>query len=109
MTTSPPAQTPSDPFDLHQKITRDSARDSAPKSSFSLEAIRLPWPTSWPALFGRSAPLIVEIGFGGGTFLMDLARRNPQANVVGVEHSHHCLTDVEALVLKQRATNIRLI
>jgi len=45
------------------------------------------WPTDWTAVFGRSAPLLVEIGFGGADFLVDLAQNRPEANVVGVELS----------------------
>lgn len=48
---------------------------------------QLPWPADWPALFGRAAPLVVEIGFGSGLFLVDLARRRPEANVLGLEIS----------------------
>lgn len=45
------------------------------------------WPTDWTAVFQRSAPLIIEIGFGGGHFLIDLARKRPFANVLGIEIS----------------------
>lgn len=55
----------------------------------------LPWPTDWAALFGRLAPLFVEIGFGRGDALIDLARRHPEANVVGIEMSNRCLAAVE--------------
>lgn len=48
---------------------------------------QLPWPTNWAEIFGREAPLIVEIGFGGGHFLIDLAQKRPFANVLGVEIS----------------------
>ena len=42
----------------------------------------------WPVLFGREAPLLVEIGFGNGQFLLDLASSRPEANVLGLEISH---------------------
>ena len=29
---------------------------------------QLPWPADWAALFGRAAPLVMEIGFGSGLF-----------------------------------------
>ena len=34
---------------------------------------QLPWPADWAALFGRAAPLLMEIGFGSVLFLTDLA------------------------------------
>jgi tRNA (guanine-N7-)-methyltransferase len=51
----------------------------------ALEGLRLPWPAPWPAIFGREAPLLLEIGFGSGQFLLNLARKRPGANVLGVE------------------------
>ncbi len=48
---------------------------------------RLPWPAPWSELFGREAPLVLEIGFGGGQFLIDLAQKRPFANVLGIEIS----------------------
>lgn len=36
-------------------------------------------------LFGRDAPLVLEIGSGNGEFMVEWARRNPDKNVLGVE------------------------
>jgi tRNA (guanine-N7-)-methyltransferase len=48
---------------------------------------RLDWPLEWDTLFGRSAPLRLELGFGDGAFLEASARRDPGADWVGVELS----------------------
>jgi tRNA (guanine-N7-)-methyltransferase len=45
------------------------------------------WPLDWQEIFERTAPLMVEIGFGNGLFLMEQAKRDPDANVVGIELS----------------------
>lgn len=37
------------------------------------------------AAFGREAPLIVEIGFGNGASLADMAEANPELNYLGIE------------------------
>jgi tRNA (guanine-N7-)-methyltransferase len=37
------------------------------------------------AVFGRSAPVILEIGFGNGEYLLRRARREPERNFLGVE------------------------
>jgi tRNA (guanine-N7-)-methyltransferase len=37
------------------------------------------------AIFGRSAPLQVDLGCGDGLFLCDLAGRHPEKNFLGVE------------------------
>lgn len=52
-----------------------------------LHYARVPWPVEWVDEFGCAAPLLLELGFGGGDFLIDLARRNPDANVIGFEIS----------------------
>jgi len=39
----------------------------------------------WAEVFGREAPLHVEIGSGNGFFLAGLAERHPEWNVLGVE------------------------
>lgn len=39
----------------------------------------------WAERFGRDAPLHLEIGSGNGFFIAELARRNPEWNVLGIE------------------------
>lgn len=39
----------------------------------------------WQQVFGNSNPVHIEIGMGKGRFIMELARRNPQVNYVGIE------------------------
>lgn len=38
-----------------------------------------------PAVFGRRAPTTLEIGFGNGDALAELAQRHPERNYIGVE------------------------
>ncbi len=51
-------------------------------------------------LFGRTAPRIVEIGFGNGDSLVELARTNPDTDFIGIEVHEpgvgHCLLGIEA-------------
>jgi tRNA (guanine-N7-)-methyltransferase len=51
------------------------------------------------ALFGRDAPLMVEIGFGNGDSLVDIAAAAPGWNVLGIEVHEpgigHCLLMAE--------------
>lgn len=78
-----------------------------------LNSRMLPWPADWPALFGRERgadrPLIVEIGFGQGDFLLHLARANPAADVVGFEIANRPLTRTEGKVERAGLPNVRLI
>ena len=40
---------------------------------------------SWHDIFGNDHPIHIEIGMGKGQFLMELARRNPDINYLGME------------------------
>lgn len=42
-------------------------------------------PLDWPEIFGNSAPLELEIGFGNGEYLHRQSLENPNRNYVGVE------------------------
>ena len=48
----------------------------------------------WTAVFGREAPFALDIGFGGGDFLLELARRHPEWNVLGLEIRRHLVDEV---------------
>jgi tRNA (guanine-N7-)-methyltransferase len=74
-----------------------------------LSSLTLPWPTPWIELFGVDRPLILEIGFGYGAFLLHLARQNPNANIIGIEIANKCLTAVETAIERQKIMNIRVI
>jgi tRNA (guanine-N7-)-methyltransferase len=41
----------------------------------------------WIALFGRAAPVEIEIGSGDGTFLLETGARWPATNFLGIERS----------------------
>ncbi|MCR4908686.1 MAG: tRNA (guanosine(46)-N7)-methyltransferase TrmB [Lachnospiraceae bacterium] len=43
------------------------------------------WDKDWPAFFGRSAPLFVEVGMGKGRFIIELALKHPEINFIGIE------------------------
>ncbi len=74
-----------------------------------LSVYNLPWHTDWADVFGADRPIITEIGFGYGHFLLHLARSNPQANVIGLEVTSKCLNKVERLLDREQLTNARLI
>jgi len=61
------------------------------------------------AVFGRSAPRILEIGFGNGESLAEIAHNNPQNDYIGIEVHRpgvgHLLMRVEELGL----TNVRVM
>jgi tRNA (guanine-N7-)-methyltransferase len=66
-------------------------------------------PLDLDAAFGRRAPRVLEIGFGNGDTLVELAARQPETDFVGVEvHPPgvgHCLLAIE----EARLTNVRVV
>ena len=43
----------------------------------------------WTRVFGRKAPFALDVGFGDGRFTVELSRRHPEWNVVGLEIRQH--------------------
>ncbi len=68
-----------------------------------------PAPLDLDRVFGRSAPRVLEIGFGNGETLVEMARRDPDTDFLGIEVHEpgvgHCLLQLERLGLG----NVRLI
>lgn len=69
----------------------------------------LPQPTPWERIFGRPAPLAVEIGFGNGDHLIHLARRQPHHNLIGLEISQPSLRKAAGKVKQQQLNQVRIV
>ncbi len=66
-------------------------------------------PLDLPALFGRSAAVVAEIGFGNGEHLLELATAHPECDFLGIE-VHRAGVGRLMLGLDERAlSNVRLI
>jgi tRNA (guanine-N7-)-methyltransferase len=61
------------------------------------------------AWFGRSAPLILEIGCGTGTSTAAMAKDEPHIDVVAVEVYKRGLAQLLSAIDREQITNIRLI
>ena len=60
-------------------------------------------------LFGRAAPLVVEIGFGMGKATAVIAERNPEINYLGIEVHRPGIGRLLWEIEKRGLTNIRII
>lgn len=74
-----------------------------------MQATELSWPTDWSALFDRQRPLILEIGFGNGQFLVDLAQRHSDANLLGFEISLPSIRRAEQKLKVAKLDHVQLI
>ncbi len=60
------------------------------------------------ALFGRNAPLIVEIGFGNGESLAKMAAANPDTDYIGIEVHKPGVGHLMMLLDQQALSNVRI-
>lgn len=65
-------------------------------------------PTPPESLFGRAAPLVMEVGFGDGGFLAHLAEAHPAWNVLGAEVAVGSVTRAFKRMRREGAQNVRL-
>lgn len=63
----------------------------------------------WQEEFRNGNPIRLEIGMGKGRFLMELARRNPQINYIGIEKYSTVLLRAVQKMEQDPLPNIRLI
>jgi len=82
--------------------------------SAGLQAYAIPWTkVDWPldrtTVFGFDGPLDVEIGFGNGDFLTDLAIASPGRQFIGIERSLRSLIRLFARLDRHDIRNVRVI
>jgi tRNA (guanine-N7-)-methyltransferase len=68
----------------------------------------LPVPIRFEDLFGRAAPVEIEIGVGKGRFLRERAAAFPDRDFLGIEKSKKWLLHAEERLRKAQLQNIRL-
>lgn len=66
-------------------------------------------PLDWHDVFGRKAPVEIDVGCGKGSFLAWLAGTKPEHNFLGVDRQLVRLRKVEKKVQRAGLTNVRLV
>lgn len=67
-----------------------------------------PEPLDWGKVFGRVAPLVVEIGCGGGRRLLEAAAERPEYNHLGIEYAREYYKTLRERVLSRGPANVRI-
>ena len=108
---------------LHPRVTSFRSRRAALSSGQQNTWTRL-WPelgtnARWDdgpaerldteAWFGRSAPVVLEIGCGSGTSTVAMAQAEPDIDVVAVEVYRRGLAQLLSAIDREGVTNIRLV
>jgi tRNA (guanine-N7-)-methyltransferase len=73
------------------------------------EAISLPPQLEQGTLFGRMAPLEIEVGSGKGLFLAGAAKAHPDRNFLGIELASKYARFAAARLARQELVNARMI
>ncbi|GAA1388912.1 tRNA (guanosine(46)-N7)-methyltransferase TrmB [Luteococcus peritonei] len=63
----------------------------------------------WDEVFGRRAPLIVEIGSGTGDSLVPMAAAHPEANVVAFEVFQPAVANTLGKLAREGVDNVRIV
>ncbi|KRN02099.1 S-adenosylmethionine-dependent methyltransferase [Levilactobacillus senmaizukei DSM 21775 = NBRC 103853] len=63
----------------------------------------------WQSRFPSDQPLYVEIGTGKGQFIVEMARRHPDHNFIGIEIQMSVIAAALKLVVASGLTNIQLV
>ena len=66
-------------------------------------------PLDFAALFGREAPVVLEIGFGMGNATADIAQRLPGTDFLGVEVHPPGVGSLLRQIGERRLTNLRIV
>lgn len=66
-------------------------------------------PFDFKAIFGNDNPVILEIGFGMGRSLVEMAAQNPERNYLGIEVHTPGVGACIAYALEKEVTNLRVI
>ncbi len=66
-------------------------------------------PLDLKALFGNDQPVILEIGFGNGESLLQMAAENPEQNFIGIEVHRPGVGHLLHLIQQQGIQNLRVM
>lgn len=66
-------------------------------------------PRDWARIFGRAAPLVVEVGFGKDPFLLDRAAARPSEDHVGIERDPGRVETFVGEAVRRGLTNVRAL
>ncbi|MFQ5716837.1 MAG: tRNA (guanosine(46)-N7)-methyltransferase TrmB [Nitrospinales bacterium] len=86
--------------------TLPSFEETAESRLFFLDLESRP---DWNDVFQNDRPLKLEIGFGYGSFLMEMAIREPENNFIGIEMFHKGIRKVVARAERLLLKNIRIV
>lgn len=64
---------------------------------------------NWNTIYSDSKPLMLEIGCGKAGFLLELVKRNPDINYVGVEKNEAIMLEAAMIAANENLNNVKFI
>lgn len=86
-----------------RSVMQQNIQDLWPKFGLTLQK-----PLNIAQIFGRFAPLTLEIGFGNGQALLELARLHPEQDFIGVEVYKVGIAQLLEGIKQHHLTNVRI-
>jgi tRNA (guanine-N7-)-methyltransferase len=77
--------------------------------SVAIDPQNLTGKVNYADIFGRSAPLHIEVGSGKGTFLLNQAKSQPEVNFIGIEWASRYYRFAVDRIGRWNITNVRII
>ena len=63
----------------------------------------------WNALFGNKNPICLELGMGRGAFIIEMAKKHPNINYIGLEINESQIANAAQKLENQHINNLKLI
>ncbi len=106
------------PKDTPLRRVRSFVRRDSRMTDAQRRVLQTLWPTfglmkedgmvDFQRIFGRKAPVILEIGFGSGLSLSEIAKQHPEKDFIGVETYHPGIGSLLLEIEKENIQNIRI-
>lgn len=64
---------------------------------------------SWNEYFGKDQPLHIEIGTGKGQFIVEMAKRHPEINFIGIERQSNVIVSALQKQVEEDLPNLKLL
>jgi tRNA (guanine-N7-)-methyltransferase len=105
--------------DVYMRKVRSFILRTGRLTSGQEKALKEQWPVfgievgssalNFPELFGREAPVTLEIGFGNGTSLADMAKAAPERDFIGIEVHTPGVGHLLHLIGEYQLQNVRVM
>lgn len=84
------------------------ARDIMDKSSYMIKNPEK-YKGKWKDLFGNNKPICLELGMGRGSFIIEMAKKHPNINYIGLELDINQAATAVSNIKNQKIDNLKMI